>query len=194
MVAIIGLFGSEYALMHLFVHAAFKALLFLAAGALIHAISNDQSIRAVGGLEQNLFLSLAIYLRASGALLAVPFLAGFFSKDALLELMLIQGTPLSQVAYLLGICAALFTTYYSVRLGYSLLLSALHLTRVAAAVVHDVGNTLYMSVIGLDVLTIIIGYYISEFFFSSFYALCLIILIRALLLCFWLFYVSFSLL
>jgi NADH-ubiquinone oxidoreductase chain 5 len=76
-----GLSSYEVGLFHLSNHAFFKALLFLGAGSVIHAVSDEQDIRKLGGLAILLPLSYATMLIGSLALMGFPFLAGFYSKD-----------------------------------------------------------------------------------------------------------------
>lgn len=85
MVFICGLSNYSLSIFHLTNHAFFKALLFLSAGAIIHAMSDEQDIRKMGGLLQLLPYSYVMLLIGSLALMGTPFLAGFYSKDFILE-------------------------------------------------------------------------------------------------------------
>lgn len=116
MVAACGLSWYSVALFHLTTHAFFKALLFLGAGSIIHALMDEQDIRAAGGLRHRLPFSYAIMLIGSLALVGFPFLAGYFSKDLLLELA--YGCYWKQAVYGLLIAAAFCTAYYSWRLAW----------------------------------------------------------------------------
>jgi NADH-ubiquinone oxidoreductase chain 5 len=80
-----GLSNYNVGLFHLANHAFFKALLFLGAGSVIHALSDEQDMRKMGGLRQILPLSYAVMLIGSLALMGFPYLAGFYSKDIILE-------------------------------------------------------------------------------------------------------------
>jgi NADH-ubiquinone oxidoreductase chain 5 len=80
-----GLSGYALSLFHLANHAFFKALLFLSAGAVIHAISNEQDLRRFGGMTKILPYTYAMFLIGSLALMGFPFLTGFYSKDIILE-------------------------------------------------------------------------------------------------------------
>jgi proton-translocating NADH-quinone oxidoreductase chain L len=111
-----GLSGYEIGLFHLSNHAFFKALLFLGAGSIIHAVSNEQDMRKMGGLKNLLPFSYSIMLIGSLALLGFPFLTGFYSKDAILELAYAKFSIASHYSYILGSCAAFCTAFYSVRL------------------------------------------------------------------------------
>jgi len=86
MVFICGISNYSIGLFHLMNHAFFKALLFLSAGCIIHAISDEQDMRKLGGLIQSLPLTYSMMLIGSLALMGFPFLTGYYSKDAILEL------------------------------------------------------------------------------------------------------------
>ena len=85
MIFICGLSNYSLSIFHLTNHAFFKALLFLSAGAIIHAMSNEQDIRRMGGLIQILPYTYVMILIGSLALMGTPFLSGFYSKDFILE-------------------------------------------------------------------------------------------------------------
>jgi len=111
-----GLSGYNFAIFHLFNHAFFKALLFLSAGAVIHALSDEQDMRAMGGLLAPLQLSYLSTFFGSVALMGLPFLSGFYSKDGILELAFATYLPLGYFAYILGGLSAFATAFYSIRL------------------------------------------------------------------------------
>jgi NADH-quinone oxidoreductase subunit L len=108
---------------HLMTHAFFKALLFLAAGSVIHAMSGEQNIRKMGGLRRRLPLTHATFLLAVLAIVGVPPLSGFFSKDEILWAALAgsPGSPLpgSILLWIVGVITAGLTAFYMMRL-YSL--------------------------------------------------------------------------
>jgi NADH-ubiquinone oxidoreductase chain 5 len=112
--------SSQYyiSIFHLFNHAFFKALLFLSAGSIIHALLNEQDIRKMGGLVNLLPFTYSSVLIGSLSLVGFPFLTGFFSKDLLLELVYSKYVIHSSFSYILGIIAIFFTTFYSIRLIY----------------------------------------------------------------------------
>ena len=86
----------------------FKALLFLSAGAIIHALVDEQDIRKMGGLLKPLSFVYTMVLIGSLSLMGFPFLTGFFSKDVILELAFSKYTISSVFAYWLGIISAFF--------------------------------------------------------------------------------------
>ena len=110
--------SSHYslALFHLINHAFFKALLFLSAGAIIHALGDEQDMRKMGGLSLLLPWTYSFVLLGSLSLMAFPFLAGFYSKDLLLELALVPYNITTAIAFYLTFAAALLTAFYSMRL------------------------------------------------------------------------------
>lgn len=116
MVFACGLSQYSVAFFHLFNHAFFKALLFLSAGAVIHALADEQDIRKMGGLVKLLPFSHAMFFIGSLALAGLPFISGFYSKDAILELAMSSSFSYGYFCYLMGIFAAFCTSFYSIRL------------------------------------------------------------------------------
>ncbi len=104
------------AIFHLFTHAFFKALLFLGAGSVIHGLSDEQDMRRMGGLWRHLKFTYAVMWIGSLALMGVPFFAGFYSKDLILEAAWASHFPLAGYAFWLGLIAAVLTAFYSGRL------------------------------------------------------------------------------
>lgn len=123
MVIAVGLSSYNIALFHLVNHAFYKALLFLAAGSVIHSVSDNQDFRKYGGLGQFLPLTYSVMLIASLSLVAFPFMTGFYSKDLILESAYGQFYFSSTVIYFVATIGAMFTTLYSVKV--------LHLTFLA---------------------------------------------------------------
>jgi NADH-ubiquinone oxidoreductase chain 5 len=118
MVFAAGLSHFSIALFHLANHALFKALLFLSAGCIIHGVSDEQDMRKMGGLLKLFPTSYTMILIGSLALIGFPFLTGFYSKDAILEVALAKHTPAGNFAHFLGCSAAFCTSFYSFRLVF----------------------------------------------------------------------------
>lgn len=116
MVFACGISNYSVGIFHLMNHAFFKALLFLSAGCVIHAVSNEQDMRKMGGLINLLPLSYAMMLIGSLSLVGFPFLTGFYSKDVILEVAYARYTLNGNFAYCLGIFSVFLTSYYSFRL------------------------------------------------------------------------------
>jgi NADH-ubiquinone oxidoreductase chain 5 len=112
----VGLSQYNVAVFHLVAHAYFKALLFLAAGGVLHSIADQQDIRKLGGLSNYLPFTYTAILVGSLSLIAIPFLSGFYTKDLILELAASQMTMSGNYGYWLGTITAGLTAYYSFRL------------------------------------------------------------------------------
>lgn len=111
-----GISGYNIGIFHLANHAFFKALLFLSAGSVIHAMSDEQDMRKMGGLLKLLPYTYGMMLIGSLALMGFPFLTGFYSKDVILELAYGSFTLKGHFAHWLGTISAFFTAFYSIRL------------------------------------------------------------------------------
>ena len=118
MVIAIGLSSYTIALFHLINHAFYKGLLFLCAGAVIHAVADNQDFRKYGGLVSYLPITYSLMLTASLSLVAFPFMTGFYSKDFILESAYGQYKLSSIIIYFIATIGAMFTTLYSVKVLY----------------------------------------------------------------------------
>jgi NADH-quinone oxidoreductase subunit L len=112
-----GVAAYSAAIFHLVTHAFFKALLFLAAGAVIHAIGGEQDLRRMGGLWRKLPVTFAVATVGVLAIAGFPPFAGFFSKDAILYAAYLQG-PSGRALWFVGVVTALLTSFYMFRLWY----------------------------------------------------------------------------
>ncbi|KAL2971152.1 hypothetical protein AAZX31_15G178700 [Glycine max] len=110
-----GISNYSVSIFHLMNHAFFKALLFLSAGSVIHAMSDEQDMRKMGGLASSFPFTYAMILMGSLSLIGFPFLTGFYSKDVILELAYTKYTISRNFAFWLGSVSVLFTSYYSFR-------------------------------------------------------------------------------
>ncbi|MBM3557003.1 MAG: NADH-quinone oxidoreductase subunit L, partial [Alphaproteobacteria bacterium] len=106
------------AMFHLFTHAFFKALLFLGAGSVIHGMSNEQDMRRMGGTRQLLPVTYWMMMIGTLALTGVPFFAGFYSKDMIIESAWAAGGGIGSYTFWLGVAAAGMTAFYSWRLVF----------------------------------------------------------------------------
>ena len=111
-----GVGAYPVAIFHLMTHAFFKALLFLGAGSVIHAMSDEQDMRKMGGIWRHIKKTYILMWIGSWALAGLPWFAGFYSKDIILESAFAAGTTVGTLAFILGIMAAFLTAFYSWRL------------------------------------------------------------------------------
>ena len=118
MVIAIGLSSYNLALFHLINHAFYKALLFLGAGAVIHAVADNQDFRKYGGLIYYLPLTYSVMLIASLSLVAIPFMTGYYSKDLIIESSFGKSNYSSIIIYFIASIGAMFTTLYSAKVLY----------------------------------------------------------------------------
>jgi NADH-quinone oxidoreductase subunit L len=112
MVMAVGLASNDAAMFHLFTHAFFKALLFLAAGSIIVMLHHEQNIWKMGGLSRKLPVTFVTFAIGALALIGCPPFSGFFSKDAILALAYERNMPI----FILGLSTAFLTAFYVVRL------------------------------------------------------------------------------
>jgi len=115
-IRILSLGYPELAFFHLLAHALFKALLFMCAGSVIHRVKDYQDIRIIGGLVYHMPLTRMCINLANLALCGTPFLAGFYSKDMILEVAFIS--PINLVSFILYVTATGLTVCYTMRLVY----------------------------------------------------------------------------
>ncbi len=113
-----GVSAYQAGIFHLMTHAWFKALLFLSAGSVIHAMSAEQDIRKMGGIWRLIPVTFTVMMIGNLALTGIPFFAGYFSKDMVLEAAHAAGTGAGNYAFALGITAAFLTSFYSWRLTF----------------------------------------------------------------------------
>ena len=153
-----GISAYPAAMFHLTTHAFFKALLFLGAGSVIHALSNEQDLRNMGGIWRQIPVTYAIMWIGSLALAGFPFFAGFYSKDMILEAAYGAHTSAGLLAFWLGCAAALLTAFYSWRL----LIMAFHGTPRASdeimAHVHESPNVMTLPLVPLALGAIFAGW------------------------------------
>lgn len=112
----VGAYGA--AMFHLFTHAFFKALLFLGAGSVIHAMHHEQDMRYYGGLRRHIPLTFWAMTIGTLALTGFFFTAGYYSKDAILEAAFANGSETATVAFVIGLFVAFLTSFYSWRLVF----------------------------------------------------------------------------
>ena len=114
----LGIGAYQAAMFHLFTHAFFKALLFLGAGSVIHAMGDEQDMRKMGGLRQLIPATFLMMFIGTIALTGFPLTAGYYSKDAIIEGAFAASAAPHMFAFVLLVVAAFFTSFYSWRLMF----------------------------------------------------------------------------
>ena len=173
MVIAVGLSSYNLALFHLVNHAFYKGLLFLGAGAVIHAVADNQDFRKYGGLRAFLPLTYSVMLIASLSLVAFPFMTGFYSKDFILESAYGQFQFSSIVVYFTATIGAMFTTLYSVKVLYLTFLTSANGPLVSYKKAHEGDMFMSLPLITLAVFSIFFGYIAKDMFIglaSNFFA------------------------
>ncbi|KXF77656.1 NADH:ubiquinone oxidoreductase subunit L [Paramesorhizobium deserti] len=169
----VGAYGAG--IFHLFTHAFFKALLFLGAGSVIHAVSDEQDMRRMGGLRKLIPTTYWMMIIGTVALtgLGIPFTsigtAGFFSKDAIIESSYASHAPAAGYAFVLLVVAALFTSFYSWRLIFMTFHGK---PRATADVMHHVHESPPVMLVPLFVLALgalLAGFLFHDYFFGHHY-------------------------
>lgn len=157
MALVCGIGEFSLSLFHLFNHAFFKALLFLSAGSVIHALSDDQDFRRGGVFLRSNPLAFTCILIGSLSLMGLPFLTGFYSKDVIIEMA--SQHKLATIGYWLALLSALFTASYSFRLICTGLLSSRKNSLVTERLAKESSFGLNFSLIILSILSVCIGYF-----------------------------------
>jgi NADH-quinone oxidoreductase subunit L len=140
---------------HLVTHAFFKSLLFLAAGSVIHALSGEQDMRRMGGLKKHLPVTFPVFLIGALAIAGVPFLSGFFSKDAILTSAFAGG---QFALYGLGILGAVLTAFYMFRLVYLTFYGQGRMIREAGHHIHESPRAMTIPLVFLAGFSVLAGY------------------------------------
>ena len=153
-----GLSNYSASIFHLANHAFFKALLFLSAGAIIHSINDEQDMRKMGGLKNLIPFTYSAIIIGSLALIGFPFLAGFYSKDLILELAYGKFSTFSHFSYFLGTVGAFLTAFYSTRLVTLTFLVKPNGYKSVIGFAQETFNFIFISLCCLIIPSIFIGY------------------------------------
>lgn len=160
---------EKLAIFHLLTHAFFKALLFICAGAIIHNINNSQDIRLMGGLRLHIPLTSTCFNVSNLALCGIPFLAGFYSKDIILEIVLINN--INFFSLFLFFFSTGLTVCYSFRLVFYSITGELNCRRLN--ILNDEGWVILKGIIGLLFIRIVGGRMLNWLIFPIPYIICL---------------------
>ena len=152
---------------HLFTHAFFKALLFLGSGSVIHAMSNEQDMRNMGGLAPHLKKTYLMMIIGTLALTGFPLTAGYFSKDAIIESSFAAHTGMGNFAFWMLVIAAIFTSFYSWRLIFMTFHGRSRGPKTVMDHVHESPNSMLVPLYVLAAGALFAGYIFKENFIGS---------------------------
>nr|YP_684395.1 NADH dehydrogenase subunit 5 [Oltmannsiellopsis viridis]ABC96353.1 NADH dehydrogenase subunit 5 [Oltmannsiellopsis viridis] len=159
-----GLSNYSVGVFHLMNHAFFKALLFLGAGSVIHALADEQNMLKMGGVAKAIPFTYSMMFIGSLSLAGIPFLTGFYSKDVILEVAYAKYTIAGNFAYLLGSLCVAFTSYYSFRLLILTFLTPTQAHKSAIKVVEEASLLMSIPLVILAFGSIFVGYTFKDAF------------------------------
>ena len=162
----VGAYGV--AMFHLFTHAFFKALLFLGAGSVIHAVHEEQDIRKMGGIASFIPITHLMMLIGTISIMGFPFTSGFYSKDAIIETAYLSNSSFSTYAYLLTTLGVVMTSFYSWRLIFLVFNGKTRMEEEKFSKVHESSEvmTVPLMILALGALSfgfLFKGYFIGDY-------------------------------
>lgn len=161
-----GMGAYNIAIFHLFTHAFFKALLFLGAGSVIHAFHDEQNIEKMGGVWKKIPMTYALMVIGTLALTGFPLLAGFYSKDAIIESAYFSKSLFAGYAFVIGLTTAFITSLYSWRLIFKTFHGKYN-NAMSFDKVHESGLVMIIPLIVLAIGAIFSGYVFHEIFIGE---------------------------
>nr|UFR82858.1 NADH dehydrogenase subunit 5 [Goliathus goliatus]UFR82897.1 NADH dehydrogenase subunit 5 [Mecynorhina torquata ugandensis] len=174
MMSILALGEYKLAFFHLLSHALFKALLFMCAGAMIHSMGNNQDIRYMGCLINQMPLTCSYFMISNLSLCGLPFLAGFYSKDLILEFM--SMSYVNMFIYMMFFLSTGLTVCYTFRLIYYVLVGDFNY--ISLNCLNDSGFIMLKGMSGLIMLVIMGGSILMWLMFPTPYFICLPLLMK----------------
>ncbi len=165
----LGISAYGAAIFHLFTHAFFKALLFLGSGSVIHAMSDEQDMRKMGGLRKKIPWTFAMMVIGTLALTGFPFLAGYYSKDMIIEAAFASDSSMAGYAFFMGVFAALLTSFYSWRLIFMTFFGESRSSKSVQDHVHESGNWMMAPLYVLALGALLAGFIFKDYFIGQNY-------------------------
>ena len=159
----------QIAIFHLFTHAFFKALLFLGSGSVIHAVSDEQDIRKMGGLYKLIPFTWMVMLIGTLGLTGAPLMSGYYSKDGIIEAAFVSQTEGHLYAFYLLVFSALLTSFYSWRLIFLTFNGKSNISTEIFSKIHESPRVMLFPLVILSILTIFSGIYFADYFMSHDY-------------------------
>lgn len=161
MFAASGFSAYNAAIFHLATHAFFKALLFLSAGSVIHAMSGEQDIKKMGGLAKKIPITFICMLIGSIAIAGFPPFSGFFSKDAILESAFMSQNQLGTFSFVILLLTAFITTLYSWRIIIMVFHGKTNSPKSVVDHIHESPKSMLIPLILLTIFTIFVGMFLE---------------------------------
>ena len=162
----IGISAYNVAIFHLVTHAFFKALLFLGAGSVIHAMSDEQNIKKMGGLFKKIPVTYLLMLVGTLSLTGFPFFSAYYSKDLILEILYTSSNSISLYIYIIAVIVVLLTSFYSFRLFFYVFHGKCNADEKVIAHVHESPNVMLIPLVVLSFFSIFSGILFKEYFFG----------------------------
>ncbi len=169
MVVALGASAYSVAIFHLMTHAFFKALLFLGAGSVIIAMHHEQDIRKMGNLKKYMPITYVTMLIGSLALIGAPFLSGFYSKEAIIEVEHFSKLSASTYAYFCVLIGVFFTALYSFRLIFSVFHTSERMDEHTQSHLKESPAVVWVPLVLLAIPSIFIGYFLAPTIMSGEY-------------------------
>jgi len=160
----LGVSAYGAAIFHLFTHAFFKALLFLGSGSVIHAMSDEQDMRKMGGLRKKIPGTFWMMIIGTLALTGFPFFAGYYSKDMIIEAAFASGSTMSGYAFAMGVLAALLTSFYSWRLIFMTFFGKSRASQSVQDHIHESGKWMMAPLYVLALGAVAAGFIFKDYF------------------------------
>ena len=166
----LGVGAYSAGIFHLFTHAFFKALLFLGAGSVIHALHDEQDLRNMGNLRKGIPLTFALMVIGTLALTGFPLTAGYFSKDAIIEVAHASHLQTSGYAFVMLVIAAFLTSFYSWRLIFMAFFGKARYDDETAHHIHESPWVMLVPLFVLAAGALVAGFAAEEFFIGEGYS------------------------
>ena len=170
MTVALGVSAYSLAIFHLYTHAFFKALLFLAAGSVIIAMHHEQDIRKMGGLYKRMPITYITSLIGTLALIGFPAFSGFFSKESIIEAVHLSQLPGAHYVYWMVMAGVFVTAFYSIRLFILVFHGQPRMSDESYAHVKESPKVVTLPLIFLAVMSVCAGYVIDHVVYGDFFA------------------------
>ncbi len=170
MTVALGVSAYSLAIFHLYTHAFFKALLFLAAGSVIIAMHHEQNIRKMGGLWKRMPITYVTSLIGTLALIGFPAFSGFFSKESIIEAVHLSELPGAHYVYLMVLSGVFITAFYSLRLFILVFHGKPRMSDENYSHVNETPKVVTVPLIVLAICSVFAGYAIEPMIYGDFFA------------------------